>query len=397
MSEWNRQELLKSHVAMGEDVESSRFPELSTLSPAFFYQFVPVAKAPEKPEVVFIPRSLGTDLELTGMLASWNLLWEAGQYRKEAYPWIRGGESPAITSWLERIKETNVYLFADTDTQYPAYAPLYHMLPKRMLDRHGLPALRRPLWPMNGWWMEELLPTDFQNRLCRAFAEHIWKHINTGSGLASFSRTEPLALLSHNLDFWLPYAIMVTESAMSSFERVEPESEEQREKLKMARQQDFEEVAIERPRMGGTLWCGEEEAAEVTKELVDLADENGRLRSIIDAVKSHRVMDDFSPLWSYAREDFEWKLYSKRSKVRVSFVELKDTLPVHGPSSEYTEKLLWEDFTAILDQKERHVVVCLRSGTTKLGDIARELGYANHTPISKVLARIRKKAARFLN
>ena len=51
MSEWNRQEFLKSHVAMGEDVESSRFPELSTLSPAFFYQFVPVAKAPEKPEV----------------------------------------------------------------------------------------------------------------------------------------------------------------------------------------------------------------------------------------------------------------------------------------------------------------------------------------------------------
>jgi hypothetical protein len=91
MSEWNRQEFLKSHVAMGEDVESSRFPELSTLSPAFFYQFVPVAKAPEKPEVVFISRSLGTDLELTGMLASWNLLWEAGQYRKEAYPSIRAG------------------------------------------------------------------------------------------------------------------------------------------------------------------------------------------------------------------------------------------------------------------------------------------------------------------
>jgi hypothetical protein len=117
MSEWNRQEFLKSHVAMGEDVESSRFPELSTLSPAFFYQFVPVAKAPEKPEVVFIPRSLGTDLELTGMLASWNLLWEAGQYRKEAYPWIRGRESPAITSWLERIKETNTCTCLLTQTR----------------------------------------------------------------------------------------------------------------------------------------------------------------------------------------------------------------------------------------------------------------------------------------
>jgi hypothetical protein len=290
-----------------------------------------------------------------------------------------------------------VYLFADTATKYSAYAPLYHMLPKKLLDRHGLPALRRPLWPMTGRWMEELMPADFQARLCRAFAEHIWKHINSGSGLASFSTTERLAVLSHNLDFWLPYAIMVTENVMSTFDRVEPETDSQREKLKIARQQDFEEVAIDRPRMGGTLWCGEEEAAEVTKNLVDLADENGRLRSIIDAVKSHRVTDDFSPLWSYAREDFERKLYSKRSKVGVSFVELKDTLPVHGPSSEYTDNLLWEDFTALLDQKERHVVVCLRIGTTKLGNIATELGYANHTPISKALARIRKKAAQFLN
>jgi hypothetical protein len=100
---------------------------------------------------------------------------------------------------------------------------------------------------------------------------------------------------------------------------------------------------------------------------------------------------------SNAREDFERKLYSKRSKVRVSFVELKDTLPVHGPASEYTDDLLWEDFAALLDRKERHVVVCLRSGTTKLGDIASELGYSNHSPVSKALARIRKKAERFLN
>jgi hypothetical protein len=41
--------------------------------------------------------------------------------------------------------------------------------------------------------------------------------------------------------------------------------------------------------------------------------------------------------------------------------------------------------------------VCLRNGTTKLGDIAASLGYANHSPISKALALIRKKAAKFLN
>ena len=78
----------------------------------------------------------------------------------------------------------------------------------------------------------------------------------------SFSEREPLAVLSHNLDFWLPYAITVTEGVMGTFERVEPETEKQKQQLEMARKEDFEEVWIERPRKGGTLWMGEEEAAD---------------------------------------------------------------------------------------------------------------------------------------
>lgn len=49
----------------------------------------------------------------------------------------------------------------------------------------------------------------------------------------------------------------------------------------------------------------------------------------------------------------------------------------------------------MLDKKERRVVVCLRSGTTEATAIA-ELGYANHSPVSKTLAKIRRKAARLL-
>ena len=50
----------------------------------------------------------------------------------------------------------------------------------------------------------------------------------------------------------------------------------------------------------------------------------------------------------------------------------------------------------MLDKKERHVVVCLLSGITKLGDIASSLGYPNHNAISKALAH-RKKAQELLN
>jgi hypothetical protein len=113
-------------------------------------------------------------------------------------------------------------------------------------------------------------------------------------------------------------------------------------------------------------------------------------------VKSNRVEDDFSPCWSHAKEDFECKIHRKRMKTRVTFVELNDTVPVHGPESEIHEKLLWEDFVAFLDKKERRIVVCLRSGLTRVGEIADELGYANHSPVCKALKRIREKAIRYM-
>ena len=400
MSDLNEQAIIESLLAQGEDLDPDRFPELGTLSSAFIYQFTPVAKQPAPPEIVFLPARNAERLELVGVLTSWNHLWEAAQYRKEVFNQDRfAGSLPEVLGWIERLPEANIYLVAETKNKYDAYAPLLHLLPKHLLDRHGLPALKRPLWPVNAArvWNERILPSDFANRLSRAFAEHVWHYLDSGSSLRAFSSTDPLILLSHSLDFWLPHAITVMEDRMRDFERVDPETPKQRRILARARNHEALDVAFERPRKGGVLWMGEHEAAHATEEIVNAADRAGQLRGLIDAVRSNRVVDDFSPHWSFAREDFERKLYAKRSKVRISFVELKDTLPVHSPRSEYTDNLLWQDFTALLDARERHIVVCLRNGTTKLGDIAASLGYANHSPVSKALARIRKKAAGFLN
>ena len=164
----------------------------------------------------------------------------------------------------------------------------------------------------------------------------------------------------------------------------------------MARRALPDGMAIDRPLMGGTIWWGEAEAREAAREMVELADRDGRLRGILDAVRSNRIEEDFSPRWSHAREDLERKLYHTRMKVKVSFVELTNTVPVHGPESEVHEQLLWEDFLPLLDPKERRIVILLRSGHTNLGDVGRQLGYANHSPISKALARIRGKVRRLL-
>jgi hypothetical protein len=113
-------------------------------------------------------------------------------------------------------------------------------------------------------------------------------------------------------------------------------------------------------------------------------------------VRSNRVQDDFSNRWSYAKEDFERKLYRKRTKTQLTFVELDEAKPVHAPTSEVHENLLWEDFITLLNPKERRIVVFLKNGVTRVSDISKELGYANHSPVSKALTQIRKKAERYL-
>ena len=108
------------------------------------------------------------------------------------------------------------------------------------------------------------------------------------------------------------------------------------------------------------------------------------------------MADDFSPHWSYAREDFERKLYRKRNKVRVRFVELTATIPIQGPEVEILGNLVTSDFLALLDTKQQEIVVLLSSGYRQ-HEIAEKLGYANHSPVSKKLAEIRRQAEYFFD
>jgi hypothetical protein len=70
---------------------------------------------------------------------------------------------------------------------------------------------------------------------------------------------------------------------------------------------------------------------------------------VAGAKAAERVEDDFSDCWSYAKEDFERKLHHKRNKIKVSFVQLSDTVPVHSTGSEVHENLLWQDLLSIVN------------------------------------------------
>ena len=394
--------ICSGNVVTGEDLQPEVYPEFTSMPPELLVRFVPIPAQVPQAEFLYVPstappRDTDEQIKTALFVNEWNICWESGQLRHQMF----GEDVPQCLQWLRNYADRNVFLLPRGAThQYHALAPLFHMLPKRVLSRHGLPALKRGIWPH--WqerpWLQHLLPKSFDTRLSTAFADWVWSCLDSGSGLAAFSKTDPLRLLAHNLDFWLPHAHQVAERRLRSFPRAPIEDEEQERELK-ARQRTAAPygVTIDRPRTGGVIWCGEDDAQEVRAEVVEVADRHGNLRAIIDAIRSNRVEDDFSARWSFAKEDFERKLYSKRSKVSVSFVELDETIPVHGPESEAIENTLWSDFMGLLDQKERQITVLLRSGTTKLGDIATEMGYANHSPVSKALSRIRLKAEQYLN
>jgi hypothetical protein len=393
-----RQVARELHLQDDAGKDSENFPQLWTLSPKFFYRFLPVPKEiGPVPEYAYVNdphyiRSLTQEekAEYEIFVANWNNTWEARGLRSEMFD----ERVPKRLRWVVTHGKNLRLVVRNPVHSYDAYAPLYHLLPRKTLEKFGLPLLRRGNWPhlMAHHLLEHVVPSDFNARLQQAFAHHIWPLLGSRGIPSAYSRNEPVRLLSHSLDYWMPYIDLVAQSVCAGFGRTGFDDAKEVADFDLHKNDMPAGVTLATPLRGGTIWAGEKEALAVTKEMVEVADRAGQLRAIIDAVRANRVKDDFSDVWSFEREDFERKLYAKRSKVKVKFVEVDETIPVHGPESELHENLIWQDLFSVLNQKERLVVVCLRNGVTRLADMAKELGYANHSPISKALARIRKKA-----
>jgi hypothetical protein len=390
----------QEHIAKGKDLDPEMYPELFNLSAAFFYKFVPHPTKRKNPEFVYIPLDFekGDRDEMVKkdvLIAQWNSIWEAGQLRADFFE----KDLPFDLSWLRNYDRKNIYLLPDANVpRYETYKPLFHLLPQGVLRKFNLPVLKKGVWPPLTYQhlIEPLLMPNFEEQLSTAFSYYIWPLLNSSSKKQAFTKNDPLITLSHNLDYWLPFIYTVAEERLKTFGRTKPESEEAKTKLAELRKTIPRSMKANTPLKGGAIWMGEQEAWEAASDMVNIADRDGKLRSLIDAIKSNRIEDDFSSRWSFEREDFERKLYQKRSKVKVSFAELNDTIPVHDRWSELHEDLLWEDFISILDPKERRIVICLRNGITNMAEVGNLLGYANHSPISKALKLIRLKAEKYL-
>ncbi|MFC4535297.1 sigma-70 family RNA polymerase sigma factor [Sphaerisporangium dianthi] len=385
---WRRDDVFLPEV----EATAEEFPHLRNLSAGFLFGGVVRPLEPAPPEYVTLSMSYPIGLEFAGAVSRWNMLWEAAQFRRRFFG---SDDLPEPMAKIADLGDVNITFVPRTRTRYFEYAPLFHLLPKRVLEMFGLPLLRAGQWPFMADWsgIDEFLPCDFQARLARAWAWAVWPHLMSGSKMKAFSTDDPIRLLAHNLDFWVPAATATIQDRLRDFPEVDKGKTPG--PVTLGDGSVLVGAVAGNPRMGGPVWFGEDDARDALVETVEAADQTGRLRGILDAVRSHRIEDDFSTHWSYEREDFERKLHGKRRKITVKFVELTDTTPVQGPESEVVGKLVTNDFLALLDARNREIVVLLNSGVTKKTEIAHILGYANHSAVSKRLAQIRKVAEEY--
>ena len=377
-----------------EEASPEQFPRLHNLSTAFLFKAIARPVAPEPPTYVTLTDLTRPALEVVGAVGPWNMLWEAAQYRRRFFDL---DELPPQMARVADLGDVNVVFIPRTRSRYHEYAALLHLLPRPVLSRFGLPVLRGGQWPFMADYagIDEFLPVDFPDRLGRAWAWTVWPNLVSGSRLSAFSDDDPVRLLAHNLDFWIPAVTTMMQDRLREFDEIDkgplPDV------ITLEDGSALDGAVPGHPRMGGQIWFGEDDARHAVAETVETADQTGRLRAILDAVRSHRMADDFSPQWSYAREDFERKLHRKRNKISVRFVELTDTIPVQGPESEVVGTLVTNDFLATLDIRNRQIVVLLNSGIISRTEIAERLGYANHSAVSKRLTQIRQSAERYFD
>ena len=249
-----------------DEISQDSYPCLMNISAAFFLQCAPRPISPKPPEYIHIPLSCSEStikpINLDVFISQWNIAWESAQIRFDLFK----EDLPSNMEWIEDYKTENIYLIPNYGTKYYTYSSLFHLLPVKLLKKYQLPLLDKGHWPytLRRWYYDQCMPSDFRNKLSYAFAQHLWPLINTRGALNKYSDSEPLKVLAHNLDFWLPYTNQVIEEILRTFPRADFESSKQKKLVEKAKKHMPSDVAIDRPLKGGTVWRGEEEARDFT-------------------------------------------------------------------------------------------------------------------------------------
>jgi hypothetical protein len=378
---------------------------MRSISNAFFHQaeVTQVDRWDHGPlELAFLSEPATNHLEWTAHVHDWNATQRAG--------FVRSGRSmeglKPFVPYLEERRNPNMILVPTYDGSSELDVMLAGLLPDDVLVRAGLERRRAMMGLM---YVHHDLPADYGARARAAFAQYIWTRLCPLARLSegAFSARSPLRLLAGDTPYWAHRLYRLALARRDDF--FEPTThedetwkplEELRSKILADLPEDERHLfEVKRPLMGGDVW--DEFDADEREDVIQCAiDGDGVLESlepVVELLHRHRTHDDFSAAHSWIKEDFERSFYSKRAKVKVDLVETIDDAPAYTlePNEPY-ESVLFRDVIAVLDQKERRLVVALRSGKNA-STIAREAGLRGHASVSRRIAALKAKVARLLN
>lgn len=375
---------------------------MRSISNAFFHQaeVTQVDRWDHGPlELAFLSKPATNHLEWTAHVHDWNATQRAGFVRSFE------GLKPFVPH-LEARCNPNMILVPTYEGNSELDVMLAGLLPDDVLAKAGLERRRSQMGLM---YLHHDLPADYGARARAAFAQYIWTRLCPLARLSqgAFSARSPLRLLAGDTPYWAHRLYRLALARRDEF--FEPTTheddtwkplEELRSKILGDLPQDERHLfEVQRPLMGGDVW--DEFDADEREEVIQCAiDGDGVLESlepVVDLLHRHRTHDDFSAAHSWIKEDFERSFYSKRAKLKVDLVETIDDAPAYTlePNEPY-ESVLFRDVIAVLDQKERRLVVALRSGKNA-STIAREAGLRGHASVSRRIAALKAKVAALLN
>lgn len=355
-------------------------------------------------EFVFLPSQEEPSTEVLWHAYRWNTWFRACTARPGDSLDVLAGIWPSIS----KDGNPNKFIVPSIGEYTELHAMLASVVPASELARFGIKEKRKAnfwLLPL-GFDEDTPSPAAYARGSTRAFTRYLWPRLVRRSGvrMPDFSPRSSLRILADDSRYWMNRLYRVAIARAEGFEEAEQldddwqplEALEKRAHAEMPHV-DWSLFEFRRPLRGGYTWWpdDQEECDAVIDEMISGHAVMDSIAPIVDTLLSHGTHDDFSDTYSWIKDRFERSFYHRRAKLKVSLVETTDDAPCWNADAtpDGYNAVLFRDLLAMLDLKERHLVIGLRHGESVSG-LARAQGLRSHASLSRRLnvlrARLRK-------
>ena len=295
---------------------------------------------------------------------------------------------------LPKAKQLHITRLDGTHSPYrnSEYIPLFYMFPKEMLETAGKEFLKIPRTPYPLFYDRELISFVesglFLNFIIDATAYIVWPFMGLGAAREIYSGYEPSWRFAHASQYWLEG--FIDESIILSVDKLYQHCQK--------------EPSVAFPYYSFDML--EPYINHTVKTVMTKYD----MYEIIDVAKEYRCFEDFDYRTSNQKLDFVRKWYHTRTKHPMTSLdayaedyEMRNNgkqWDVVDESFDLEESVISEvdvdAFMKTLSEKDKQILELRMKGMT-YEEIAKEVGYKNHSGVIKRITKIGEAYQKFAN